>query len=257
MRVDACGYAGLRPAAAVRPAAGQGDRHRRAAARRGRRGRPRPAAPSRSSTSPGCRPTSAQLLAILAHPDGPRRRRPHDAARRGARAGRPPAAAGDAAPLADAGSRGADGTAGAGARRRPRPALAVEAGDEQRGAQPDGRHGRRGPRRASATRCAPATALLVVSAMKMEAVVTAPCAGVVVGVARRCSRATRVDAGRGRRRRSRPATSPAATAARPRREDDVAAGARRGRRSCRASPQPASPPARPTPASCASAAAAS
>ena len=80
VRVDACGYVGLRPAAAVRPAAGQGHRHRR---RRRRSPTPStgPAGPSTSSTSPGCRPTCAQLLRHPRPPRGPRRRRPHDAAR--------------------------------------------------------------------------------------------------------------------------------------------------------------------------------
>ena len=128
---------GLRPTAAVRSTAGQGHR---LGARRRRCRRPHP--PRRRSVP--CRGAADEPVPAARHPRpsrGARRRRPHDAARRGPRAGRPAGAA--RCPrrgLVNDGRRGVarrdHGSAGARCRAGP-------AG----GAHADGRHRRRGPRR--------------------------------------------------------------------------------------------------------------
>ena len=83
----AAGYAGYVAAAAVRPAAGQGDRHRRSAATSPTPSTA-PAAPSRSCSSPGCRRTGPSCW----RSSPGRRCAPRDARTtllgRGARAGR-------------------------------------------------------------------------------------------------------------------------------------------------------------------------
>ena len=148
--------------------------------RRRRRRRPGPPRGRRRSTSPVSPTNRAQLLGDPRPSRRARRRRPHDAARRGAGAGRRRDGAVDA-PLAE---RSLDGNAGA-----PR----------RRGAEPPGAR-RRGRRTSSAVR-SPMGGTVVdvrvavgdvvrarrrvwssISAMKMEAVVTAPCAGAVVGL---------------------------------------------------------------------------
>ena len=169
VRVDACGYLGLRPAAAVRSAAGQGDRLvelagtfasavDRTAARAGRVPHRRPAdQPAAAARHP--RP-----------PRGPRRRRPHDAARRAAELDRR-RSAGEPATLALL-----DQQAGALAARRRAARRRVGAGPAAR-RSPDGHEARASARwpapwsrsgRAPATPWPPATTLMVVSAMKME-----------------------------------------------------------------------------------------